>query len=79
MSYIKRKTTLIFGILMLCMVSSTLSAAVYNGRYGWPTLKSPKALIICEQTKTAEESMLLESLSGLAAKAVNNGRLKEMV
>lgn len=48
-------------------------------RYGWPEQKSPKELIICKQTNRKAESMLLESLSGLAAKAVNEGRFDKMV
>ena len=52
---------------------------VYNGRHGWPALKAPQKVIICEPGKTPEEAMLIESLSGLSAQAVNEGTFDEMV
>lgn len=53
--------------------------AEYNGRYGWPIQVQPKNVIICNQSETIAEAMLLESLSGLAAKAVNEGQFNEMI
>jgi hypothetical protein len=50
-----------------------------NERHGWPEQKPPKGVIICEQGKNVAENMLLESLSGLAAQAVNAGSFDEMV
>lgn len=61
------------------MLSMRAMASTYDGRYGWPTLKAPRGVIVCEPATTFEESMLLESLSGLAAQAVNEGRFDEMV
>ena len=71
------------GILMflLSFIGGSLSvyAEDYNGRHGWPELKAPQKLIICEATKVPQEAILLESLSGLAAQAVNEGTFDEMV
>lgn len=53
--------------------------ASYDKRYGWPSLKAPEKIIVCQPGKTVEESMLLESLAGLAAQAVNEDRFNEMV
>lgn len=66
--------------LLLFLTNSFLGKAEsYDNRYGWPAMKTPKGLIICNETETLEEAMLLESLSGLAAKAVNENRFSEMV
>ena len=51
----------------------------YDGRHGWPVQKAPAKIIVCEKAKNFQEAMLLESLSGLAAQAVNNGTFNEMV
>lgn len=67
-------------ILSICVACfSILCQANYNKRHGWPTLKAPEQIIVCSLGETLEESMLLESLSGLAAKAVNENRFNEMV
>lgn len=59
-------------------VSQAISAQ-YNGRHGWPVQKPANKLIICSPGANVAEAMLLESLSGLAAKAVNEGWFDEMV
>lgn len=56
-----------------------LHAASYDGRHGWPAQKAPSQLIVCSPGVNAAEAMLLESLSGLAAKAVNEKRFDTMV
>ncbi len=48
-------------------------------RHGWPALKPPRGVIVCPSPSAREEAMLLESLSGLAAQAVNEGRFDRMV
>ena len=50
-----------------------------NDRHGWPEQKAPQKLIVCSQPQNLPESMLLESLSGLAAQAVNEGTYDTMV
>jgi hypothetical protein len=65
--------------LVLIFVSMHLLSAEYDGRYGWPVQKPPKSIIVCKQSGNIAEAMLLESLSGLAAKAVNEGQFDEMV
>lgn len=51
----------------------------YNGRHGWPEQKPPKKVIFCAMGRDVPEAMLLESLSGLSAQAVNQGKFDEMV
>ena len=48
-------------------------------RHGWPFLKAPSGVIVCTPASTPAESMLLESLSGLAAQAVQSGKFDRMV
>lgn len=66
-------------ITLIIFFYSPISAKEYNGRYGWPEQKAPKKIIICERKGSLAEIMLLESLSGLAAKAVNEGKFDEMI
>jgi hypothetical protein len=68
----------VFG-LVLFFVSMHLRSEEYDGRYGWPVQKPPKGIIVCKPSGNIAEAMLLESLSGLAAKAVNEGKFDEMV
>lgn len=67
--------------VLLFIFSITTSNALQRSweRYGWPELKSPSSVIVCCETDNWEEDMLLESLSGLAAQAVNTGRFDKMV
>jgi hypothetical protein len=71
----------IFFSLLIIFVSSFLnvSAQDYDGRHGWPIQKIPKKIIACTPGKNLAEAMLLESLSGLCAQAVNDGYFDEMV
>lgn len=62
--------------LLLCL---NVYSITYDERYGWPSLKSPKGIIVCSHTSVWEETMMLESLSGLAAQAVNENRFDSMV
>lgn len=71
------KHSLLFIITLFLLWPA--AATEYNGRHGWPEQKSPRKLIICPQGKNVAEAMLLESLSGMAAQAVNEGRFDEMV
>lgn len=58
----------------------SLQLAAYDGRYGWFVQKPPKQIIVCKTGGLDfSERMLLESLSGLAAQAVNEDRFDEMV
>lgn len=66
-------------ILLILGLSNTALAWEYNGQHGWPTLKSPSKLIVCQIGNTPAEAMLVESLSGLAAQAVNEGRFDTML
>jgi len=68
-----------FFLLVLVFLSMHLWSAEYNGRYGWPVQKQPKSIIVCKPSNNIAEAMLLESLSGLAAKAVNEERFDEMI
>lgn len=73
----KRNVILLFCLLL----SATLCRAAAGGddRYGWPEQKAPEKLIVCKNPANSAERMLLESLSGLAAKAVNEERFDRMV
>ena len=73
------KTFKIFIFIASLLLSDTLSAWNYDGRYGWPEQKPPKKIILCKPANNTAEAMLLESLSGLAAQAVNEGKFNEMV
>ena len=72
------KTQLLFFLFIIIPFLS-VSAWDYNGRHGWPEQKPPRNLIVCEPGRNVSEAMLLESLSGLAAQAVNEGNFDEMV
>ena len=61
------------------LFSITVSAFDSTGRFGWPLQKAPKKVIVCEPGSSLPEAMLLESLSGLTAQAVNEGFFDEMV
>jgi hypothetical protein len=68
-----------FFLLIVFSFSMQLWSTAYDGRYGWPVQKQPKSVIVCKPTENLAESMLLESLSGLTAKAVNEDRFDEMI
>lgn len=65
--------------MILFSFAINIEATNYNERYGWPELKSPSGVIVCSEPESWEENMLLESLSGLAAQSVNDGRFDKMV
>lgn len=66
-------------MLIFVFLSVHLWSEECNQRYGWPIQKQPKSIIVCKPSNNIAEAMLLESLSGLAAKAVNEGRFDEMI
>lgn len=66
-------------LFFLLIPFTLLHAWEYNGRYGWPIQKAPKEIILCEKGNNLAESMLIESLSGLAAQAVNEDKFDKMV
>jgi hypothetical protein len=66
-------------LFIFVFFSMPIWCAEYNQRYGWPLQKQPKSIIACKPSKNIAEAMLLESLSGLAAKAVNEDRFNEMI
>lgn len=70
-----------FRWIMICClgVVSVFTAVADDRIYGWPQLKAPEGLIVCTAVQDKAEMMLLESLSGLAARAVNEGRFDKMV
>ena len=72
--------TMLKFVVVIWGLFVSLQLAAYDGRYGWFVQKPPKQIIVC---KTGGldfcERMLLESLSGLAAQAVNEDRFDEMV
>lgn len=71
--------TITILITLVIFFNPYINAEEYDGRYGWPVQKAPEKIIVCERKGSLAEIMLLESLSGLAAKAVNEGRFNEMV
>lgn len=68
-------------LLLVALLGCHLGAAAqeYDGRHGWPEQKAPEKVIVCPLGQTPAEAMLVESLSGLAAQAVNEGRFDTMV
>lgn len=70
---------IIIIVIALVLLPNVLTAWEYDGRYGWPEQKAPLKLILCKPANNTAEAMLLESLSGLAAQAVNEGKFDEMV
>jgi len=73
------KTLKIHFILISFLLPLVVNAWDYDGRYGWPAQKAPRKIIICQPASNIAEAMLLESLSGLAAQAVNTDKFDEMV
>lgn len=45
----------------------------------WPVQKEPKSVVVCEYKQNLPEHALAQSLAGLAALGVNEGRFDEMV
>ena len=71
---------LILSILLALVLTNATASENYNGRYGWPVQKAPRKVIVCHSNQlSSAEMMLLESLSGLAAQAVNHEVFDEMV
>lgn len=68
-----------YFLYLLVFIVGYVNASQYNGRYGWPVQKTPKEIILCKQGNNLAESMLIESLSGLAAQAVNNKKFDKMI
>lgn len=71
-----------FLLFMSCVAVTNSYADVweYDGLFGWPKQSQPAKVIICNnQGLSWEEQMLLESLSGLSAQAVNEGKWDTMV
>ena len=64
---------------LFVLFSIEVSALDSTGRFGWPEQKAPEKVIVCEPGSNLPEAMLLESLSGLAAQAVNEGSFDEMI
>lgn len=73
----KRNVIGLFSLLFFVTLCHASTGA--NERHGWPRQKAPKKMIICKRPIDRAEQMLLESLSGLAAKAVNEECLDRMV
>ena len=77
-----RRFVPIFTMIVFCMtaLSSRAENGSYDGTFGWPLQQRPSKVLVCSgEGLAAGENMLLESLSGLAAKAVNEGRWNTMV
>src|SRR5690606_1124980 len=66
-------------ILTFAALSALAQEEGYNGRFGWPVQQTPQKIIKCTPGTSRAETMLIESLSGLAAQAVNDGKSDEMV
>ena len=67
--------------LLIILTSYTIQgySQNYNDLYGWLKQEMPHKILTCKPGRDLPESMLLESLSGLAAQAVNKGKFDEMV
>jgi len=65
--------------LFFLFAIQNLLAWQYDGRHGWPVQSPPKYIIECISPEFLNQRMVLESLSGLAAQAVNEGKFNEMV
>jgi hypothetical protein len=73
-----RKGLLLFIVLYL-LIPFRSYAMGYDGRFGWPKQEAPKKLLLCKAGPSLPESMMVESLSGLAAQAVNEHQYDTMV
>lgn len=71
----------ILKLLLVAFLGCRMAASAQDcdERHGWPEQKAPQRLIVCPSGRTPAEAMLVESLSGLAAQAVNEGRFDTMV
>ncbi len=67
--------------LLFLFSLSVVTAFASSGdeTFGWPEQKVPEGVIVSDLPSELPERMLLESLSGLAAQGVNEGRFQEMV
>lgn len=64
------KRFFLIGLLIMIWAAPAVSD---DGRHGWPSQSPAKKLLVCGPGSNLQEWMLLESLSGLAAQAVNEG------
>src|SRR5690242_5011333 len=75
-------TTIQIVCSALIFLSILLEAAADENRW-WPTQAAPKALVRLQSDQFPEPhavcEMMAQSVAGLAAKAVNEGRADEMV
>lgn len=65
--------------IFCCSFPVVAADHAYDGRHGWPVQEPPRCVIVCPAGSTPAEAMLVESLSGLAAQAVNEGRFDTML
>lgn len=65
---------------LFALVSTvTVLAAEPESPFWWPAQKTPARYVVCPQPKNAAEAVLAQSVAGLAARAVGEGRSKRMV
>jgi len=76
-----RKVLIILSLVLLCApVTGSTTKDSPGDDYWWPVQQPPGSIVICPvDTKNIPEHMLAESISGLAAQAVNDGKSDEMV
>ncbi len=77
-------TMSIVSLNLFAMSSSSEGKDMNDEHRWWPIQKAPKGVVIAKvkmkSKRTAgEQALLIQSLSGLAAKAVNNGEFDELV
>lgn len=65
--------------ICLLQVCFAAMASTEDDNHGWPVQAPPAEVIYCNAGSDLQEWMLLESLSGLAAQAVNEGTYDKML
>lgn len=72
------KHTLFSRLLLFAMAFPVMAGARTDCGW-WPEQRVPKRVSVCARPVTAAEAVLAQSLSGLAARAVHEGRSERMV
>jgi len=76
-----RKAWIILSLVLLCgTVTGATTKDSPGDDYWWPVQQPPRNIVVCPvDIDNIPEHMLAESISGLAAQAVNDGKSDEMV
>lgn len=72
-------TYLIFILGIFTYSAQAQTQSEIKNAYWWPQQKLSKEIVRCKRPANLEEQMLAQSVAGLVARAVNNGKSNEMI